>query len=110
MAKLDKMLQDARALKTAKTPYQPLCIIEKLESDQWSVQGFDGATFDTQDQAMQFCENQAAGRRVSVVFFDIPRILPDGDYVIPDGESEVDLIAAANANSNGHSPGAPAHF
>lgn len=73
MTRLDKMLYEARLLDAQTREYKPCCLIEMTDAGKWQVRG-NNRLFDSEDQAVEFCRTQAAGRPVGIVICDIPRV------------------------------------
>ena len=98
MTHIDRLLYAAKVLDTKTREYKPCLIVVKNEKGRWTVRGID-REFLTEQSAIQFCEDQAAGRRVAIVIDDIPRIVPDGDYI--DTRTAADLEIAKELFDNG---------
>lgn len=91
MKRLDKMLYEARLLDAQTREYKPCYLVEMTEHGAWSVRGFK-RRFESESEAVEFCDKQAAGRPVGIVICDIPRILPEGDLLDTCAVSETDAL------------------
>ena len=80
MTHIDKMLYEARVLDARTREYKPCVIVEKTAAGKWAVRG-SNRQFETEDQAVAFCQEQAAGRPMGIVIDDIPRVPVEGDYI-----------------------------
>ena len=98
MTHIARLMYEAKVLDTKTRDYKPCLIISKNENDRWTVRGLD-REFATQDSAIQFCEDQAAGRRLAIVIDDIQRVLPDSDYI--DTRSAADFEIAKELLKDG---------
>lgn len=72
MTRIDKMLYTARQLDVQTREYRPCVLIEMTDTGKWEINGCN-RQFDTEEQAVNFCKEQAAGRTVGIVICDIPR-------------------------------------
>lgn len=98
MKKIDKMLYDAKVLERKQRDYMRVCIIERNreQTDKFMVLGLE-RRFDTEEKAVQFCQDQAEGKPVSIIVMDIPRM-----PLCP--ERSVDLNATENEDADRGSP------
>ena len=102
MRRLDKMLYEAKILDARTRESKPCYFVEVTEAGKWAVLG-SKRLFDTEAQAVEFCNEQAAGRRVGIVICDIPRILPDGEYIDTCSTNEADAMKELTGNGEGTS-------
>ncbi|MBR3561917.1 MAG: hypothetical protein IKN81_10420 [Oscillospiraceae bacterium] len=91
MTRIDRMLYAARVLDVRTREYKPCLIVEKTAKDTWMVRG-SNRQFTSEAQAVEFCKEQAGGRPVGIVIDDIPRVLPDGDYIDTCKTNEADAV------------------
>lgn len=91
MKRIDKMLYEAKLLDVQTREYKPCYVIGITEAGDWAVSGCK-RRFSSEAQAVDFCKEQAAGRRVGIVVCDIPRVLPQGDFLDTCATSEADAM------------------
>ena len=91
MTRLDKMLYEIKLLDARTREYRPCYLVEMADPGQWTVCG-SKQRFNSEAQAVEFCQAQAAGRPVGIVICDIPRVLPDGDYMDTCKTNEADAM------------------
>lgn len=97
MRRIDKMLYEARVLDARTREYKPCYVVEMDSDGKWNVRG-SKRQFTTEEQAVKFCQSQAAGRPVGIVICDIPRILPEGGYLDTCTISEADALKELRAH------------
>lgn len=91
MTRIEKMLYEAKILDVQTREYRPCVLVEMTDTGKWEISGCN-QQFDTEEQAVKFFQEQAAGRPVGVVICDIPHILPNRDYIDTCGIQEADAM------------------
>lgn len=97
MRKLDKMLYEAKILDARTREHKPCYFVEVTEAGKWVVRG-SNRLFDTEAQAVDFCQECAGERHVGIIVCDIPYSLPDGDVMNTCGITEAEAMKELTEN------------
>ena len=79
MNHINRLIRDAKVIERNTAKYMRLCMIDfDADAGKYIIHGLEDVYFDDEGSAVQYCNDQAEGRPVSIIILDIPYSSPHG--------------------------------
>ena len=64
MDHINRLIRDAKIIERNTAKYMRVCIVVRDESDRYHIRGMENTFFDSEEQAVKYCREQAEDREV----------------------------------------------